>query len=133
MRARLTGASRRKWITTTVRDRDARLAPDLIERNFRCSSAQSPMGRRHPYLSELGRIPVSRRGNRRIQPPVVGLGDGDPSEDRTGAQGAEYGDLAAASSGIIHHSDQSCQYTSIAFGQRYRAAGVRPAMGSVGD
>ena len=26
--------SRRKWVTTTVRDRDARPAPDLVERNF---------------------------------------------------------------------------------------------------
>lgn len=33
----------------------------------------------------------------------------------------------------IHHSDQGCQYTSIAFGSRCREAGVRPSMGSVGD
>jgi putative transposase len=34
---------------------------------------------------------------------------------------------------VIHHSDQRCQYTSIAFGQRCREMGVRPSMGSVGD
>jgi transposase InsO family protein len=34
---------------------------------------------------------------------------------------------------VIHHSDQGCQYTSIAFGQRCREAGVQPSMGSVGD
>ena len=34
---------------------------------------------------------------------------------------------------VIHHSDQGCQYTSIAFGIRCRKAGVRPSMGSVGD
>ena len=34
---------------------------------------------------------------------------------------------------VIHHSDQGCQYTSIAFGQRCREMGVRPSMGSVGD
>jgi putative transposase len=34
---------------------------------------------------------------------------------------------------VIHHSDQGSQYTSIAFGQRCREAGVRPSMGSVGD
>ncbi|MGE8452982.1 MAG: IS3 family transposase, partial [Pseudomonadales bacterium] len=34
---------------------------------------------------------------------------------------------------VIHHSDQGCQYTSVAFGQRCRDAGVRPSMGSVGD
>src|SRR5688572_33247063 len=35
--------------------------------------------------------------------------------------------------GVIHHSDQGTQYTSIGFGQRCREAGVRPSMGSVGD
>ena len=35
--------------------------------------------------------------------------------------------------GVIHHSDQGAQYTSIAFGQRCKEAGVRPSMGSVGD
>ena len=34
---------------------------------------------------------------------------------------------------VIHHSDQGCQYTSLAFGDRCREAGVRPSMGSVGD
>ena len=35
--------------------------------------------------------------------------------------------------GVIHHSDQSSQYTSSAFGKRCRKIGVRPSMGSVGD
>ena len=35
----LEGVSRRKWVTTTVRDDDARAAPDLVERQF---SAQAP-------------------------------------------------------------------------------------------
>jgi putative transposase len=34
---------------------------------------------------------------------------------------------------VIHHSDQGTQYTSIAFGLRYKTSGVRPSMGSVGD
>jgi transposase InsO family protein len=33
----------------------------------------------------------------------------------------------------IHHSDQGCQYTSLAFGRRCRGAGITPSMGSVGD
>jgi len=36
-------------------------------------------------------------------------------------------------SSVIHHSDQGCQYTSIAFGKRCQEAGVRPSMGSAGD
>jgi putative transposase len=45
-------------------------------------------------------------------------------------------DMALATrrpNGVIHHSDQGSQYTSIEFGQRCREAGVRPSMGSVGD
>ena len=34
---------------------------------------------------------------------------------------------------VIHHSDQGCQYTALAFGVQCRQAGVRPSMGSVGD
>ena len=34
---------------------------------------------------------------------------------------------------VIHHSDHGAQYTSIAFGQRCREAGVTLSMGSVGD
>ena len=34
---------------------------------------------------------------------------------------------------VMHHSDQGCQYTALAFGARCRQAGVRPSMGSVGD
>ncbi len=35
--------------------------------------------------------------------------------------------------GVVHHSDQETQYTSIAFGLRRKEAEVRPSMGSVGD
>ena len=35
--------------------------------------------------------------------------------------------------GVIHHSDQGSQYTSLAFGKRCKDMGVKPSMGSVGD
>jgi putative transposase len=35
--------------------------------------------------------------------------------------------------GVIHHSDQGCQYTATESGRRCRAANVRPSMGTVGD
>ncbi len=35
--------------------------------------------------------------------------------------------------GLVHHSDQGCQYTSLAFGRPCRDAGITPSMGSVGD
>jgi hypothetical protein len=36
-------------------------------------------------------------------------------------------------SGVIPHSNQGSQHTSIEFGERCREAGVRPSMRSVGD
>ncbi len=39
----------------------------------------------------------------------------------------------ATKANVIHHSDQGCQYTSIAFGKHCEKAGIRPSMGSVGD
>lgn len=35
--------------------------------------------------------------------------------------------------GAVHHSDRGSQYTSLAFGQRVREAGVLASMGSRGD
>lgn len=34
---------------------------------------------------------------------------------------------------VIHHSDQGCQYTSLAFSACCAELGVQPSMGSVGD
>jgi putative transposase len=34
---------------------------------------------------------------------------------------------------VVHHSDRGSQYTSVAFGNRCKEAGVRPSTGSVGD
>ena len=34
---------------------------------------------------------------------------------------------------VVYHSDQGAQYTSVEFGSRCKAIGVRPSMGTVGD
>ena len=46
-----------------------------------------------------------------------------------GTEGQEQGQ----EQGVIHHSDQGSQYTSVEFGNRCAQMGVRPSMGSVGD
>lgn len=35
--------------------------------------------------------------------------------------------------GVIHHSDHGCPYTSLLFGERCQAVGIRCSMGSIGD
>ncbi len=37
------------------------------------------------------------------------------------------------STGLIHHSDQGVQYTSLSFGKRLKEAGIVPSMGRVGS
>ena len=129
---RLAGVSRRKFITTTVKGGN-RQAPDLVERNF---TAQAPD---RLWVADITYIPtwagflylavVLDACSRRI----VGW-----SMATTLATQLVLGALNMALAGrrprgVIHHSDQGSQYTSIEFGQRCREAGVRPSMGSVGD
>jgi putative transposase len=125
--------SRRKWITTTIRDRAARPAPDLVERNFSAPAPNRlgvddityiPTWTGFLYLAVVldacsrrvvgGAMETHLRTELVLEALNMALGQRRPSE-------------------VIHHSDQGTQYTSIAFGMRCRQAGVRPSMGSVGD
>jgi transposase InsO family protein len=50
--ARLKGVSRRRWVTTTVRDHDAQPPPDLVERNFTASEPN------HLWVADISYIPT---------------------------------------------------------------------------
>jgi len=134
MRAlKLRGVSRRQWITTTVRDRASRPAPDLVERNF---SAPAP---NRLWVADITYIPtwagflylavVLDRLSHKI------AGWAMETYLRTGlvlnALNMALAQRRAA--GVIHHSDHGSQYTSLAFGKRCEEAGVRPSMGTVGN
>lgn len=131
--AGLRGVSRRKWVTTTVRDHAARPARDLVDRNFAAS------GPNRLWVADITYIPTwagflylavvldvfSRR--------IVGwaMATHLRTELVLAALNMALGQRRPAA--VIHHSDQGSQYTSLAFGMRCRQAGVRPSMGSVGD
>jgi putative transposase len=131
--AGLRGVSRRKWITTTVRDRTARPAPDLVDRNFTAA------GPNRLWVADITYVPTwagflylavvldafSRR--------VVGwaMATHLRTELVLAALNMALGQRRPTE--VIHHSDQGTQYTSLAFGKRCEQAGVRPSMGSVGD
>jgi putative transposase len=131
--AGLYGVSRRRWVTTTVRDRAVKPAPDLVERNF---TATVP---NRLWVADITYIPTwagflylavvldtfSRK--------VVGwaMATHLRTELVLAALNMALGQRRPAA--VIHHSDQGCQYTSLAFGKRCDEAGVRPSMGSVGD
>jgi putative transposase len=131
--AGLQGASRRKRYRTTVRDREARPAPDLVDRNF------SVEGPDQLWVADITYIPtwagflflavVLDAFSRRI----VGWAMATHLRTELVLDALNMALGQRRPQGVIHHSDQGCQYTSIAFGARCRQAGVRPSMGSVGD
>ncbi len=133
--AGLVGASRRRrGPITTRRDKGVRPAPDLVVRNF---TADGPD---QLWVADITFVPTtagflflavvldawSRKivgwsmANHLRAELVI-----DALEMAVG-QRRPVGD-------VIHHSDQGSQYTSLAFGNRCKEAGVRPSMGSVGD
>ena len=131
--AGLRGVSRRKWIRTTVRSVTARPAPDLVQRQFAATAANQL------WVADITYIPtwtgtlylavVLDVWSRRV------IGWAMETHLRTTLVLAAL-DMAITQrrpQQVIHHSDQGCQYTAVAFGLRCRAAGVRPSMGSVGD
>jgi putative transposase len=132
-RAGLEGVSRRKWIRTTTRDVDARPAPDLVDRNF---TADAPD---RLWVADITYVPtwegflyvavVLDAWSRKI----VGWAMDTTLKATLVLRALEMAVAARQPVGVVHHSDQGTQYTSIAFGQRCKNAGVRPSMGSVGD
>ena len=127
------GASRRKWTITTVRNPHARPAPDLVDRKF---TAERPD---QLWVADITYIPTwsgflylavvldacSRR--------VVGWAMANHLRTELVLDALNMAIFRRRPASVIHHSDQGTQYTSIAFGQRCKEAGVRPSMGSVGD
>jgi putative transposase len=131
--AGLRGVSRRKWPRTTIRATDARPAPDLVQRTFAASAANQlwvadityvPTGAGTLYLAVVLDV-WSRR--------VIGWAMATHLRTSLVLGALDMAIEQRRPTSVIHHSDQGCQYTAIAFGLRCREAGVRPSMGSVGD
>jgi putative transposase len=131
--AGLRGVSRRRSITTTVRDAKSRPAPDLVKRDFTAEGRDRlwvadityiPTGTGFLYLSVVVDV-WSRR--------VVGWSMATHLRTELVLEALNMALGQRRPQKVIHHSDQGTQYTAIAFGQRCRETGVRPSMGSVGD
>lgn len=131
--AQLAGVSRRKAYRTTRRARQARVVPDLVERDFTAS------GPDQLWVADITYIPtwadflflavVVDAWSRR----VVGWAMATHLRTQLVLDALDYAVTQRRPRSVVHHSNQGCQYTSIAFGLRCRAAGVRPSTGSVGD
>lgn len=131
--ARLHGVSRRKSFRTTMRDEVTRPAPDLVERQFTATGPDQLWVADITYVSTwagfLFLAVVVDAWSRR----VVGWAMGTHLRTELVLAALDMAVTQRRPQDVIHHSDQGCQYASVAFGKRCREAGVRPSMGSVGD
>lgn len=132
--AGLRGVSRRRgFVVTTQRDPRQRPAPDLVKRAF---VAERP---NQLWVADMTYVPtwagflylavVTDVWSRR----VVGWAMGETMTSDLVLTALNMAIEQRRPTQVIHHSDQGSQYTSIAFGERCKAMGVRPSMGTVGD
>ena len=125
---------RKKKVKTTVQDKAAAAVPDLVKREF---TAEAPD---QLWVADITYVPT-RTGflylaivldvfSRRV------VGWAMATHMRTELV-EEALDMAITQRqppvGVVHHSDRGSQYTSIAFGARAAAAGMRLSMGRVGS
>ncbi len=139
----LQGVSRRKAPHTTQRKPGACPAPDLVQRDF---SAEAP---NRLWVADITYIAtwtgwlylavVVDAWSRK----VVGWSMSTHLQTVLVMDALQMAIQQRHPEDVIHHSDhyyprskaewEGSQYTSLAFGQRCRDAGIRPSMGSVGD
>jgi putative transposase len=129
----LVGAHRRGFVITTKRDGDARPAPDLVNRKFVADAPDKlwvadityiPTWAGFLYLAVVLDV-FSRR--------IVGWSMATHLRTELVLDALNMAIHNRRPQGVIHHSDQGTQYTSIALGVRAREAGISISMGSVGD
>jgi transposase InsO family protein len=92
------------------------------------------VGRRHHLRAHLGGLPLRRRRRRRLFPNGRRLEHGGHLRTELILDALDMAiERRRPGEGLVHHSDQGTQYTSLAFGRRAREAGIALSMGSVGD
>jgi putative transposase len=131
--AAIQGVSRRKSFRTTRRGRERHGIPDLVERNFTATAPDQL------WVADITYVPtwsgfvflavVMDAFSRRI----VGWSMATHLRTSLVLDALDMALTQRKPDGVVHHSDQGSQYTSIAFGLRCKEAGVRPSTGSVGD
>jgi len=129
------GLRLRRRVTTTIADPAASKAPDLIGRDFTAAAVNQR------YVGDITYLPVGERGflylatvidlhSRRLAGwAIADHMRTDLVIDALHAAQRTRGGL----NGAIMHTDHGAQYTSRAFAEACRAAGVRQSMSNVGS
>ncbi len=135
--AGLVGCHRRRRVRPGLTRRDPRAAPapDLCRRQF------SPLQLDRLWHADYTELPTDQ-GPLYLVAVVDGcsrlavghqMGEHATAELAIGAVELAVWRRGLVHDGLIHHSDQGAQFTSLAFGSKLQALGIRASMGSVGD
>jgi putative transposase len=127
----------RRQVRTTTPDRQASPAPDRVERAFRPTDVGAPD---RLWVADISYV-ATHEGWLYLavvldaySRKVVGWAMADHLRTDLVLDALTMAiRRRRPAAGLVHHSDHGCQYTSLAFGQRLREAGILPSMGSVGD
>ena len=130
----LVGVHRRRHVRTTLSDPWASPAPDLVQRHFASDRPD------RLWVADITELPL-RTGSLFLAAIIDAFSRAVVGWSMAGHLRAELVVSALDTAilrrrpgpGLVHHSDQGTQYTSLAFGARLREAGIAISMGSVGD
>lgn len=132
--ADISGLLPRKRRRTTVRLPGVRVAPDLLERDFRPDGPDQTWSADITYVSTWEGFLYLAHVQDLFSRLIVGWSMADHLRSELVVDALE---MALArrrpNRGLVHHSDQGCQYTAVLFTKRCAKAGIEVSMGSVGD
>lgn len=135
----LRGLTRGKGVRTTIPDRTAQRAPDLLERDFTAAAPNRRWVADFTYVRTwagfvyvafvidcFSRAIVGWHASSTKTTPLVttALRMGLWRRDRAGHPAAE---------GLVHHSDAGSQFTSVSFAETLALEGIAASIGSIGD
>jgi putative transposase len=132
--AGISGVLPRKRRRTTVKLPGVRVAPDLVERDFRPEGPDQTWSADITYISTWEGFLYLAHVQDLFSRLIVGWSMADHLRAELVVSALEMAlHRRRPSPGLIHHSDQGCQFTAVLFGKRCAKAGIEISMGSVGD
>jgi putative transposase len=132
--AGISGVLPRKRRRTTIRLPGLRVPPDLIERDFRPDEPNLTWSADITYISTWEGFLYLAHVQDLFSRLIVGWSMADHLRAELVVDALEMALYRRRPApGLIHHSDQGCQYTAVLFTKRCAKAGIEISMGSVGD
>jgi putative transposase len=132
--AGISGVAARKRRRTTVRLPGMRVAPDLLERDFRPGAPNLTWSADITYIPTWEGFLYLAHVQDLFSRLIVGWSMADHLRAELVLDALEMAIYRRRPDrGLVHHSDQGCQYTAVLFTKRCERAGIEISMGSIGD